>query len=176
MVYTKNQKTLHGVIRCASVPLYSGRSKQNDVTSERGFRVKKITGGVAFTNEFVHELDVWIHFKHVLKEAKEKEADTRHTICTHMFGDYIGEFRVVDSGKGFKVNAVSKVNISVDEALLTALNKEEEFTPDEAACFDWKIKIKESNLKKLPKTSRVWKAITTKPAMPTLEVERCDDQ
>lgn len=117
------------------------------------------------------KIKAWKDAKAKLKHWKAEEALLRLEICAEIIGGDVGHFsrKQVVGDEELKASAV--LNMNVDEAMLSYLNGCEKLTPDELECFKRPLKIVEGKLRKLPRDSSVWKAITETPGMSQLEVK-----
>lgn len=131
----------------------------SDVTTIDGFGL-----------EFLARIEKWQKLKKTLGETKDAEADLRREICEEMFDGKTGKFEVAVSDGDTVVTAKSKINVSLSYKDLLALIKEASLTEDELKCYNLKVSLL-TGVSKLPKESRLRKAITSKPAMPELIVE-----
>ena len=115
------------------------------------------------------KIEHWMQLSDTLKSVKEEEAKLRREICDSLFKGKVGEFREKAVIDGYTVVATSKVNRTVDKAVLTSLW--EALSEDEKACIEFKPDLKLTNYRKLNDNDMLHEAITVKPGMPTLEVK-----
>jgi hypothetical protein len=118
-----------------------------------------------------NKLREWSEAKASLDHYKKHEGKLRREICEEMFEGKTGKFTCTETIDGdVLVTAKSVTNLTADEEMLLQLHTDGFLTPEDDLCFERKLKIKDSDLRKRPATSNVWKAITEKPGMPKLEV------
>lgn len=114
-------------------------------------------------------LQDWIELSALLKRAKEEEVIARRELCQRLVGNQLGEFSVKGEIDGITVKVTSRVNRTLDKAVLAALW--EDLTESEKECIDFKPALKLANYRKLSYDSTLHEAITEKPSeTPTLEV------
>ncbi len=128
----------------------------------------------------------WLRTCANMKHFKIEEASQRKKICDELFEDKTGRFTknitVSISPPGsvtstdYKVVGTSKTSFKIDEETLQTLKDEGLLTEADEACFERNLSVKEGPLRKLPKDSAVWTAITEKPGMPTLTIEEVKDE
>jgi hypothetical protein len=122
----------------------------------------------------------WSIAKAQLDHWKATEMRLRKTICDELFENRVGRFtsiKIIDGpDNSVQVKAKSVSNFSVNEVMLNDLVAAELLTLEDTACFERKLKIKDSLLNKRPGDSPVWRAITQKPGAPKLEVTTVDDE
>ncbi len=124
--------------------------------------------GMPITPEQVKE---WKESKANLKYWKGRETDLRRVICDAMIQGRVEHFSIKEIVGDEELKASAVLNMAVDEADLNALHAENPFTAAELECFKRPLGIVDGKLRKLPRESEVWKAITEKPGMPQLEVK-----
>ncbi len=132
------------------------------------------------------QINKWIHACAQMKHYKIVESDQRREICVELFEDKTGRFTKTinvsvippdsEAQIEYKVVGTSKTSFKIDEAILQGLKDEGLLTEADEACFERKLSVKEGPLRKLPKDSAVWRAITEKPGMPTLAIEEVKDE
>jgi predicted RNase H-like HicB family nuclease len=124
----------------------------------------------------------WINTAANLKQYKASEAKQRIELCKEIFEGRTGKFTEKKLFKCIPPNetktleleiiARSTTSFKVDEEELQNLKDQGLLTETDETCFERKLSIKDGPLRKLPKDSVVWRAITEKPGMPTLEVRK----
>jgi len=111
-----------------------------------------------------------------LKHWKKVEAELRRNICETMFEDRTGKFTTSENFKfpehTLNIKATSVTSFKVDEVLLLQLHADGLLNDVDNSCFERKLHIIDKDLRKIPATSHVWRAITEKPGMPKLEVTK----
>lgn len=142
-------------------------------TSEQSGKSQELETPIEGYNLTVEQILRWMDTKEQYADFKASELDKRLEICRAALGEVIGKTKVVIDQTDLKIIVRQGVNVSADALILDQLADEELLTPADLACFSWKLQISE-NIHKLPKTSHVWKALTMKPAIPTLEVKKKD--
>jgi predicted RNase H-like HicB family nuclease len=131
----------------------------------------------------------WINTAANLKQYKASEAKQRIELCKEIFEGRTGKFTAKklfkcippDETEGpftasgtleLEIVAKSTTSFKVDEEELQNLKDQGLLTEIDESCFERKLSVKDGALRKLPKDSVVWRAITEKPGMPTLEVRK----
>jgi hypothetical protein len=134
----------------------------------------------------------WINTAANLKQYKASEAKQRRELCEELFEGKTGKFTqkklfkcvppdLTDMEKAhgltleLEIIAKSTTSFKVDEEELQNLKDQGLLTETDEACFERKLSVKDGPLRKLPKDSVVWRAITEKPGMPTLEVRKVNE-
>lgn len=110
----------------------------------------------------------WKFAKQQLAIWKSAELELRNEICDQLFNSRVGWFTVNDQENG--LSAKSKLKYNVDAVILKELELEQLLSQEDVNCFKPKVELNESKIKKLPKESNLWKAITVSPATPELKV------
>ena len=128
----------------------------------------------------------WIVTCAKMKHYKQEESSQRRVICRELFEGQTGRFTKnvelsvteprTETVTNYKIVGVSKTSFKIDEAELQKLKDAGMLTETDEACFERKLSVKEGPLRKLPKDSVVWRAITEKPGMPTLAIEVIADE
>lgn len=122
----------------------------------------------------------WQSAKSNLDHFKDVEKNLRVEICNGMFKDRTGKFWVkdtisIDYKETIELKAISVTSLKVDEAELMLLGESNNLSQQEIECFERKLHVNESKVRKLPSDSLVWGVITEKPGMPKLEVKIIDE-
>jgi hypothetical protein len=120
------------------------------------------------------EVLTWIVTAASLKNIKGQEIDLRKKICETILGEVVGKQKVVVDDPDFKITAEIGVSLEADMQQLNSLAEQKLLTEEDLAVFSWGLKISQT-IHHLPKESHIWKAITMKPATPTLKVTRKDN-
>ena len=127
----------------------------------------------------------WITTAANAKQYKASEAKQRRELCEEIFAGRTGKFtekKLFDcippnetETLHLEIVAKSTTSFKIDEAELQNLKNQGLLTEADEACFERKLSVKEGAARKLPKNSVVWRAITEKPGMPTLEVRKIEE-
>ncbi len=123
------------------------------------------------TEEFRLLIDRWSRAKDQLDYYKAEESELRRKVAGQILDDVHEPTSQVAHGFGVTVVATYVVNTNINESVFHELDAKQWLTKVDLDCVDWKLKLVPKNLKKLPKTSKLWRAITSKPGMPKLDVK-----
>ncbi len=116
------------------------------------------------------KLAKWMQLSKLLKDTKEAELLLRKEICSEILKGRLGEIREKAIYDGHNIVVESKVNRSIDSAVLNAIW--DSLTEEDTNCIEFKPSLKLANYRKLLRDSLLHEAITEKPSeTPTLEVK-----
>jgi len=117
------------------------------------------------------DLIMWHETLEQLRDLKKVEMNMRLALCQEMFkGQDLGSEKkdIVAVVGNFRVKATYTINTSIDEEYLEDIW--DELSAEEHACVNFKPVLVKSELDKLPEESKLWDALTSKPATPTLSI------
>jgi len=123
------------------------------------------------------KLDDYLYWRNVAQQLttlKAKEVKLRRELCNGLFEGRIGSFTVKKDIDDWQITAVSKTTLKLDQEAASAMYGD--LTDAEKNSLKSELKIVKKFFDALPADAILFDAITEKPAMPSLKVERIEEE